>query len=57
MSIVYDSSAEDAFSHALQEVLVRHLGDNQKAITIWMEIRDLPELNALLSPPDKGQTE
>lgn len=47
--------AEEAFSRALQGVLERHLPtDHTKAVTIWMEILDLPELAAL---SDEGTKE
>lgn len=61
-----DSPLYSAFANALQRVLERSLPDQrEKAVSIWLQIQDMPELGAIVrdeakwpaSPPDKGQTE
>lgn len=44
------SELEDSFLLALQQVLQSHL-PHEKALTIWLEVRDLSEFAALFEPP------
>lgn len=43
-----DSPLYSAFANALQRVLEKNIPDHETAVSVWLQIQDLPEFGAIV---------